>query len=92
MFCLVSKLSSFLTVFGSIYYKSSLVLKYYVGKAEPPVRYKLVSEAGFKKDVYFHSKTQHTTVKYNQQLSKHSTTVPRLAIVTSHRKSNTRLP
>jgi len=34
----------------------------------------------FKMDLYFNSKTQHTTVKYNQQLSKHSRIIPRLAI------------
>jgi hypothetical protein len=31
-------------------------------------------------DAYFHSKTQHTTAKYSQQLSEHSRAVTRLAI------------
>jgi hypothetical protein len=34
----------------------------------------------FKMDVYFHSKTQRTTFKYNQQLSKHVRTIHRRAI------------
>jgi hypothetical protein len=34
----------------------------------------------FKTSVHFHSKTQHTIVKYNQQLSKRSRTTPCLAI------------
>jgi hypothetical protein len=33
----------------------------------------------FKMDVCFYSKTQHTAVKYNQQLSKHRT-IPRQAL------------
>jgi len=37
----------------------------------------------FTMDAYFRSKTQQTTVKYNQQLSKHSTTPPQLHFLAS---------
>jgi len=40
-------------------------------------------------DVYFRSKTQHTTVKYNQQLSKHVRTIHRRAIGPLARQNST---
>jgi hypothetical protein len=40
-----------------------------------PASYCNVLGVLFTMDVYFHSKTQHTTVKYNQQLSKHVKTI-----------------
>jgi hypothetical protein len=55
------------------------MVAWFASWAHPAHTYNVVGVI-FKIDVYAHSKIQHTTVQYNQQLSKHTRTITRLAI------------